>query len=142
MRRARRRWRRAGSDRTRPRASRVALGAGSTGKYADLAWTPATRLPPLAYDHRTVVRTAVARLRAKVQYTNLVYTLLPRAFTLGELQSIYEAILGRGLDRRNFRKKVLSLPLLQRVPGTRRGAHRPAALYAFRQRRPLVTEVL
>lgn len=120
-------------------AARVALGSG---KYADLAWTPATRLPPLAYDHRTVVRTAVARLRAKVQYTNLVYTLLPRAFTLGELQAVYEAILGRGLDRRNFRKKVLSLPLLQRLPGTRRGAHRPAALYAFQRRRPLVTEVL
>jgi 8-oxo-dGTP diphosphatase len=124
-------------------AARVTLGSGQdTDQSADLAWTSATRLPPLAYDHRTVLRTALARLRAKVQYTNLVYTLLPRAFTLGELQAVYEAILGRGLDRRNFRKKVLSLPLLQRLPGARRGAHRPAALYGFQRRRPLVTEVL
>ncbi len=109
---------------------------------ADVAWCPATRLPPLAYDHRAVVRTAVARLRAKLAYTNLVYTLLPPSFTLGELQEMYEAIRGRRLDRRNFRKKILSLGLLVRAAGVRRGPHRPAALYAFRRRRPTMIEIL
>lgn len=112
------------------------------GKYAALAWRPVDDLPPLAYDHRAVVETAVARLRAKLQYTNLVYTLLPRAFTLSELQSRYEAILGRPLDRRNFRRKILSLGLLKPLGRERRGAHRPAALFAFRQRRPMTVAVL
>jgi ADP-ribose pyrophosphatase YjhB (NUDIX family) len=112
------------------------------GKYAAVAWHPASRLPPLAYDHAAVVRLAMARLRAKLQYTNLVYTLLPRTFTLRELQTLYEAILGRRLDRRNFRRRVLSLGLLRHLGRLRRGAHRPAALYAFRSRRPMTVTVL
>jgi 8-oxo-dGTP diphosphatase len=110
--------------------------------YPDVGWWRVSRLPPLAYDHRAVVATALARLRAKLRYTNLVYGLLPARFTLGELQAMYEAILGRVLDRRNFRKKVLSLGLLRRAPGIRRGAHRPATLYAFRRRRPMMIEIL
>jgi 8-oxo-dGTP diphosphatase len=117
-------------------------GPSTTGKYADVAWRPVSRLPPLAYDHAAVVATALARLRAKLTYTNLVYSLLPDAFTLGELQELYEAILGRRLDRRNFRKKILSLGLLRALARQRRGAHRPATLYAFRQRRPMMVEIL
>ncbi len=110
--------------------------------FPDAAWRPVARLPRLAYDHRAVVRTALARLRAKLAYTNLVYTLLPPSFTLGELQEMYEAIRGRRFDRRNFRKKILSLGLLARAGGVRRGPHRPAALYAFRRRRPMMIEIL
>jgi 8-oxo-dGTP diphosphatase len=110
--------------------------------YPDATWARVTRLPALAYDHSAVVRTALARLRTKLRYTNLVYTLLPTRFTLGELQAMYEAILGRALDRRNFRKKVLSLGLLRGARGVRRGAHRPAVLYAFRRRRPMMIEIL
>ena len=110
--------------------------------FADVHWQPVHALPPLAYDHGTVVATGLARLRAKLGYTNLVYTLLPAAFTLGELQTMYEAVLGRRLDRRNFRKKMLALGLLRPLGRQRRGAHRPAALYAFRHRRPMVVEIL
>lgn len=110
--------------------------------FADVHWRPVAALTPLAYDHETVVATGLARLRAKLAYTNLVYTLLPPAFTLGELQAMYEAVLGRRLDRRNFRKKMLALGLLRPLGRQRRGAHRPAALYAFRQRRPMVVEIL
>src|SRR5204862_6284912 len=110
--------------------------------FPDAAGCRVAGLPPVASDHRAVVRTALARLRAKLAYTNLVYTLLPPSFTLGELQEMYEAILGRGLDRRNFRKKILSLGLLAGAGGVRRGPHRPAALYAFRRRRPMMIEIL
>jgi 8-oxo-dGTP diphosphatase len=113
-----------------------------TSKYAGIGWFPVGRLPPLAYDHRRIARTALERLRAKLAYTNIVYSLLPRVFTLGEQQQVYEIILGRRLDRRNFRRKLLGLALLRRVPGVRRGAHRPAALYTFRHRRPVVTPIL
>ena len=119
-----------------------AAAPAAAGKYEAMGWRPATRLPPLAYDHAAVVRLAVARLRAKLQYTNLAYTLLPTSFTLGELQSLYESILGRPLDRRNFRRKVLSLGLLRPLGRMRRGRHRPAALYAFRSRRPMSVSVL
>jgi 8-oxo-dGTP diphosphatase len=111
-------------------------------KYRRVAWWPVDRLPPLAYDHAEVVRVTVARLRAKLQYTNLVYTLLPAAFTLSELQAAYEAILGRRLDRRNFRKKILSTDLLAALGRQRRGAHRPATLYRFRRRRPMTVAIL
>jgi 8-oxo-dGTP diphosphatase len=111
-------------------------------KYAAVAWRPVDELPPLAYDHATVVETAQARLRSKLEYTNLAYTLLPRAFTLGELQEMYEAILGRSLDRRNFRKKILTLGLLRALGRVRRGPHRPAALFAFRHRRPMIVQIL
>jgi 8-oxo-dGTP diphosphatase len=117
-------------------------GGRRAGEHRDAAWHPVARLPALAYDHPAVVRTALARLRAKLRYTNLVYTLLPPSFTLGDLQEMYEAILGRTLDRRNFRKKMLSLGLLRRADGVRRGSHRPAALYAFRRRRPMMVEIL
>jgi 8-oxo-dGTP diphosphatase len=111
-------------------------------KYAAVAWRRVAQLPPLAYDHATVVRTALARLRAKLGYTNLAFTLLPAAFTLGELQATYETVLGRTLDRRNFRKKVLALGLLRHLDRVRRGPHRPAALYAFRHRRPMAIDIL
>jgi 8-oxo-dGTP diphosphatase len=107
-----------------------------------VAWQAVADLPRLAYDHGAVVEHGVARLRAKLGYTNLVYTLLPRTFTLSELQAMYEAILGRRLDRRNFRKKLLATGLLRPLGRVRRGAHRPAALYAFRRRRPMVIEIL
>jgi 8-oxo-dGTP diphosphatase len=118
------------------------VSGAAPGKYAGVAWHAVSRLPQLAYDHAAVMRLAVTRLRAKLQYTNLAYTLLPPSFTLGELQSLYEAILGRKLDRRNFRRRVLSLGLLRPLRRMRRGAHRPAALYAFRSRRPMTVTVL
>nr|NIO07780.1 NUDIX hydrolase [Deltaproteobacteria bacterium] len=103
---------------------------------------PVTRLPQLAYDHDQVARLAMERLHAKLQYTNIVFSLLPPEFTLGELQEVYEIILRRPLDRRNFRKKILALGLLDPLPKLRRGAHRPASLYAFKRNRPMVVEML
>lgn len=107
----------------------------SGGKYSAVAWFDVTRLPLLAYDHNQVADVALSRLRAKIKYTNVVYGLLTREFTLGELQRVYEAIAGRRFDRRNFRKKILQSGLLAALRRRRRGAHRPAALYAFRERR-------
>lgn len=111
-------------------------------KYADIRWCRAAALPGLAYDHDQVGRLALRRMRSKLQYTNIVYSLLPVEFTLGEIQEVYETILHRPLDRRNFRKKILALGLLKRLRKKRRGTHRPAALYAFIRRRPTVIEML
>jgi 8-oxo-dGTP diphosphatase len=118
-------------------ASEVAPQPGE--KYAEAAWFDVARLPVLAYDHNRVVAVALERLRAKIAYTNVAYGLLPRAFTLGELQRVYEVIGGRVLDRRNFRKRILEAGLIRPLKLYRRGPHRPAALYAFRERRLAAT---
>ncbi len=94
---------------------------------------PLTSLPEsVAYDHADIVRYARSRLEAKISYTNAVFALLPKLFTLSQLQTAYEAILGRPLDKRNFRKKFLSLNLIAATTEYfRQGAHRPALLYRF-----------
>lgn len=103
------------------------------------AWFAVRDLPDLAFDNARVVRYAVERLRAKLQYTNVAYSLLPREFTFTELQRTYESILGRRLDKRNFRKRILSAGIVRATGGTRReGAHRPAMLYAFTAREPVM----
>jgi tRNA-2-methylthio-N6-dimethylallyladenosine synthase len=103
------------------------------------AWFPVGDLPPLAFRNETVIDYALRRLRAKLDYSNVAYSLLPAEFSLSQLQRTYEAILGRPLDKRNFRKRILSLGIIE--PTGRReseGRHRPAQLYRFRERRPVV----
>ena len=112
-------------------------------KYADVRWWPCANRPPLAYDHDAVAAYARQRLEWKLAYTNIVWSLLPRRFALTELQKVYEAVLGRQLDKRNFRKKILSLGLVEPVGETSmRGAHRPAMLYRFTSREPKLIDML
>lgn len=95
---------------------------------------PVDDLPELAYDHADIIRYARERLAAKITYTNAVYALLDPFFTLTQLQSTYEAIFGHALDKRNFRKKFLSLDLIRETDELlREGAHRPARLFTFKQ---------
>jgi 8-oxo-dGTP diphosphatase len=95
-------------------------------------WHPVGNLPKLAFDHAKILKSGLQRLRAKVGYSTVGFELLPRQFTLPDLQNLYEVILERPLDKRNFRKKILSLGLLK-PEGRKRsaGAHRPASLYSF-----------
>lgn len=93
---------------------------------------PVKHVPKLGFDHNEIVEYAHERLAAKLSYTNSVFALMPRLFTLSQLQVAYEAVLGRKLDKRNFRKKFLSLGLIK--PSSEffmDGAHRPARLYKF-----------
>lgn len=93
---------------------------------------PVNNLPALAYDHAEIIKYAHERLSSKITYTNAVYALLPKLFTLSQLQSTYEAIFNRQLDKRNFRKKYLSLELIEPTKQfVKDGAHRPAQLYKF-----------
>ena len=115
----------------------------TTEEYEGVQWFPVDALPPLAYDHKEIVANAVNRLRAKLEYTNIVYSLLPEAFTLGELQKTYEIILKRNLDKRNFRKKIFSLGIIKKTGKIRKGLpNRPAELYTFVHKKPRVVEIL
>jgi len=95
---------------------------------------PVKKLPELAYDHGDIIKYANDRLISKISYTNAAYALLPKLFTMTQLQSVYEAILGHDLDKRNFRKKYLSLDIVEPTSDYyQEGAHRPAQLYKFKQ---------
>jgi 8-oxo-dGTP diphosphatase len=113
-------------------------------QYADVRWWRYADLPRhLAYDHNEIVAYAKQRLEWKLTYTNVIWSLLPPTFALSDLQKVYETVLGRTLDKRNFRKKILSLGLIEPVGETAmRGAHRPAMLYRFTSRQPKIVEVL
>ncbi len=115
----------------------------TTKEYADIAWFMVERLPKLAYDHKQVIKVAEERLKNKLTYSNIIYSLLPEEFTLGELQGMYEVILGRKLDKRNFRKKIFSLSMIGSTGRKRIGeASRPARLYKFVNRDPRIVEIL
>ncbi len=121
----------------------VGLSLRTTPKYEAVRFWDCHRMPrELAYDHEAILEYAQARLQSKVQYTNVMWSLLPERFTLRELQAAYEGVLDRGLDKRNFRKKILSLGLL-RSSGEKStgGRHRPAMLYQFQSQAPTVVEV-
>lgn len=99
------------------------------------AWFPVTELPTLAFDHARIVEAALDRLRGKVRYQPLGFELLPERFTLRQLQHLYEIVLGRELDKRNFRKKVLSMGILKETNEIEKDvAHRAARLFRFDQR--------
>ena len=83
----------------------------------------------LAFDHDAIVEMALARLRGKLEYTTLAFQLLPHEFTLTEAQRVYEAILGRPVDKVTFRRRMDAMELVKETPRMRRGAHRPARLY-------------
>jgi 8-oxo-dGTP diphosphatase len=98
---------------------------------SDARWCDVKKLPFLAFDHRKIVDYAVERLRNKLEYTTVGFQLLPQKFTLSELQAVYEAILGKSLDKRNFRKKMDLLGILKALPEYRRTGRKPAQLYRF-----------
>ena len=103
------------------------------------AWHPVRALPPVAFDNERVVAYAEERLRNKLEYTNVAYSLLPKRFTLTHMQQVYEAILGERLDKRNFRRKVVGLGIVNETGQTsKQGAHRPAMLYEFVSTEPMV----
>lgn len=91
----------------------------------------------LAFDHKDIIKYSIKRLQSKLEYTNVVYSLLPHLFTLNQLQKTYESILGQILDKRNFQKKYLQLDLISPTKKMFKGnRQRPARLYEFKVRKP------
>jgi 8-oxo-dGTP diphosphatase len=111
-------------------------------KYTTGQWYDVTNLPELAFDHALMGAYALKRLKSKLEYTNIAQALLPREFTFAEFEELYSTILGRPLDRRNFRRRILAMGILRTLPHTRRGPHRPAALYSFSQQSLRFIEML
>jgi 8-oxo-dGTP diphosphatase len=99
---------------------------------AEAAWFPVARTPPLAFDHKEILEAARVRLQGKVRYQPVGFELLPPKFTLTQLQRLYEIVLERPLDKRNFRKRVLAPRFLTALAEREQGvSHRAAQLYRF-----------
>ena len=108
---------------------RSPLTAGTDASEAD--WFPVTTLPTLAFDHEHIIGYAVTRVRNKLEYTTVGFELLSQKFTLPELQHMYEIILDKQLDKRNFRRKIDALGLLKPLKAMQATGRRPAQLYCF-----------
>jgi 8-oxo-dGTP diphosphatase len=100
-----------------------------------VAWWPMMDLPKLAFDHKSIIEYGHQRLKYKIEYSAAAFNLLPEKFTLRDLQSVYEAVLGRAVDNRNFRKKFLNSGVLKELDETsQEGSYRPARLYSFAEK--------
>jgi 8-oxo-dGTP diphosphatase len=96
------------------------------------AWFELDDVPELAFDHNLILQTAYERLQGKIRYQPIGFELLPRKFTLRQLQQMYEKILDRKLDKRNFRKKILKMGIIEELDEIETDvAHRAARLYKF-----------
>ncbi len=94
---------------------------------------PINDLPKLAYDHQEIIKLALQKIANQLDHSNISSSLLPKTFTLSQLQTLYEQILNQELDKRNFRKKILKSDLLEETGELKKdGAHRPAKTYYFK----------
>jgi len=95
-------------------------------------WHSVYDLPELGFDHSKIIADALRQLRYELQTTNIAFQILPERFTLRELQQVYELVLDKKLDKRNFRKRIKELRILEETAEHKmEGAHRPAQLYRF-----------
>jgi 8-oxo-dGTP diphosphatase len=102
----------------------------------DAAWFSVDEAPSLAFDHAEILQTALTRLQGKLRYQPIGFELLPKKFPLSQLQHLYELVLERELDKRNFRKRVLAMDLLIETDEVQQDvAHRAARLYQFDEKK-------
>jgi 8-oxo-dGTP diphosphatase len=99
-------------------------------------WHPVNELTKLAFDHTEIFKTGFNKIRNRLNYQPIAFELLPEKFTLTQLQSLYEAVLNKKLDKRNFRKKMLSYGFLKELDEKQKGvSYRAAKLYKFDRRK-------
>jgi len=114
------------------RAEDIDIKNMDESQVAEIAWHSVDNLPPLAFDHKEIIEYSLKRTRERLELCPIAFQLLPKKFTLTELQKSYELILKKDLDKRNFRKKVLATNMLIDLKEcTKTGSKRPAALYSF-----------
>lgn len=113
-----------------PSCNTIRIEGGSDATSAN--WFPVDNLPLLAFDHTDIIAYATRRLRYKLEYSAVGFELLPDTFTLSQIQSTYEIILGEKLDKRNFRRRILEANIIEPTDRFHSGEGRPARLYRYR----------
>ena len=105
--------------------------------YAKKAqWINVSELPKLAFDHQHIFDKGLEKVKRRIKHLPIAFELLPEKFTLTQVQNVYELILGKKLDKRNFRKKILSFGVLKELDEKQKGvSFRAATLYKFDKRK-------
>jgi 8-oxo-dGTP diphosphatase len=106
------------------------------------AWFSVNKLPELAFDHKKIMEYALKRLRWKFEYTTVAFSLLPKKFTLSEVQKIYETIFSKKFDKRNFRKKLISLGIFNDEEKIKGVSYRPPQLFSLKKKIGDVVEII
>ncbi|MBI5148870.1 NUDIX hydrolase [Candidatus Pacearchaeota archaeon] len=115
----------------------------ASADVSDVRWFSMQKLPELSFDHDKILAYALKRLKWKFEYTTVAFSFLPKKFTLTQLQEIYEIVLNKELDKRNFRKKILSLGILKTTKEKKKDvSHRPPELYTFTGRIGEIVEII
>ena len=114
------------------RSDDIKLSVDNSQGITEVQWHEVYNLPTLAFDHKEIIEYSLKRTRERLELCPIAFQLLPEKFTLTELQKSYELILDMKLDKRNFRKKVLTGSVLKELNEyTKMGSKRPARLYSF-----------
>ncbi len=114
------------------RSDDIKLSVDNSQGITEVQWHEVYNLPTLAFDHKEIIEYSIKRMRERLEFCPIAFQLLPEKFTLTELQKSYELILDMKLDKRNFRKKVLTGSVLKELNEyTKVGSKRPARLYSF-----------
>ncbi len=102
----------------------------------DVSWFNIKKIPKLAFDHKKIIDAAIKRLRGKITYEPVGFELLDKEFPFSDLEKLYQALLDQDIDRRNFKKKIMSLGILEELEETvQRKAGRPARLFKFNKKK-------
>ena len=106
-----------------------------TNSTSNADWFPIDKIPPLGFDHEEILQEGLLELRKQIVNSNMLKSLFPDGVTMPELQKTYEAILGKTFDRRNFRKKILNLDLIEDTNTSDRfEGNKPAKVYKFKDK--------
>lgn len=99
-------------------------------------WCPVDQLPDLGFDHLQIIQKGLEKVKRRIKYLPIAFELLPEKFTLTQVQSLYEVIWDKKMDKRNFRKKIMSLGILKELNEKQKGvSNRAAMLYKFDRRK-------
>jgi len=110
---------------------------------SEVKWFSINQLPKLAFDHQKIIEYAIKRLRWKFEYTPIVFSLLPKKFKIPQIRKIYEIVFNKKFDKRNFRKKLLSLNILEETKEIEKNVpYRPAKFYRLKEKIPEVLEII
>lgn len=114
----------------------------ATTDVSEAKWFPVLGLPKPAFDHQKIIDYAIKRLRWKFEYTHVAFSMLPKKFSFTQLQKIYEIVFNKKFDKRNFRKKVLSLNILEEEEIKKDVSYRPPQLFSLKTNIPKIIEII
>lgn len=118
------------------------IGLKATTDVSEAKWFSINNLPQVAFDHEKILDYALKRLKWKFEYTTVAFSLLPKEFTISQLQNIYEIVFNKKFDKRNFVKKLLSLGILKEEGIKREVSHRPPMLYTLKKKIGEIVEIV